>query len=186
MKRRLVLLCLMVLSGCVQSGPARQQSSAAGSQSSKALEQLTLGTKLLQEQKYNDAEKHLLQALSFDAFSGLAHNNLGSVYYAQGRLYDAAREFQDAIKLLPQRPEPRNNLGLVLEAGGKLDEAIVQYQQAMELQPDNPMLLGNLVRAHVRRGDRNAQTRQLLMDLLAKETRSPWREWARKELAMHY
>jgi Tfp pilus assembly protein PilF len=179
-----VLLSLAFAAGCTSSANSREKGPAAPT--SKAAEELNLGTKLLHEEKYDGAEKHLRLALSLDAFSGLTHNNLGSVYFAQGKLYEAAREFQEAIKLLPQRPEPHNNLGLALEAGDKLDEAIGQFRQAVDLQPDNPQLLGNLARAHVRRGDRDPQTRQLLMELVEKETRPDWREWAKRELALHF
>jgi Tfp pilus assembly protein PilF len=180
-----VLLSLALLAGCASVANSRGNGSSANS-SSKAAEELALGTKLLHEEKYDGAEKHLRLAVSLDAFSGLAHNNLGSVFFAQGKLYEAASEFQEAIKLLPGRPEPHNNLGLVLEAGNKLDEAIAQFRQAVDLQPDNPELLGNLARAHVRRGDRDPQTRQLLIDLMQKETRPEWREWVNRELALHY
>ncbi len=138
--------------------------------------------KLIREQGYNEAEPKLKQALTADVTFGPAHNNLGKVYFHQERYYLAAWEFQYAIKLMPNRPEPRNNLGLVMEAVGKLDEAVQTYTEALHLQPDNPQLLGNLCRARVRRGDRDDQTRQLLSDLLLRETRPEWAAWAREKL----
>ena len=65
------------------------------------------------------AESALKAALEADIMCGPAHNNLGKVYYRQGKLYLAAWEFQYAMKLMPNQSEPPNNLGLVFEAAGK-------------------------------------------------------------------
>ena len=73
---------------------------------------------------------------------------------------------------------------MVFEKAGKLDDAIESYGQALELAPDNPQLLGNAARARVRRGDKDDQLRQLLADLVMKDERPEWREWARKRLAL--
>src|SRR4051812_18509394 len=74
---------------------------------------------LIQEGKYDEAERILKQAIASDVMYGPARNNLGLVYYHRGRLYDAAWEFQNAAKLMPYQPAPRNNLGLVFEKAGK-------------------------------------------------------------------
>jgi Flp pilus assembly protein TadD len=175
---RVVLLLLAFAMGCAHS--SRNKDPAAISRQVTA--ELIEGTRLLNEKLYPDAETHFRRALQLDPRSGLAHNNLGTIYYEQGNLYDAANEFQSAANLLPSSPEPRNNLGLTLEAGDKVNEAIVEYQKAVDLDPDNPQLLGNLARAHVRRGDQDDQTKQLLRRLLEIETRPDWRLWAQREL----
>jgi hypothetical protein len=64
-----------------------------------------------------------------------------------------------------------------------MNEAVGEYQQALALEPNNPELLGNLVRARVRRGDADEQLQPLLEELVLKETRPQWREWAERELA---
>ncbi|QNN23154.1 tetratricopeptide repeat protein [Planctomycetales bacterium ZRK34] len=138
----------------------------------------------LKEGEYEKAEKLLKQALEADVTFGPGHNNLGKTYYLQKKYYLAAWEFQYAIKLMPHQPEPRNNLGLVMEAVGKLDEAVMQYAQAAEIEPDNPQILGNLARAHVRRGDRGEDTQALLSELIMRDTRPQWVAWAREKLAM--
>lgn len=132
---------------------------------------------------YDRAEAALKAALGADVMHGPAHNNLGKVYYHQGKLYLAAWEFQYATKLMPGVPEPRNNLGLVFESAGKLDEAVASYDEARGLQPDNVQFLGNLARARVRRGDRDHDTRELLRQLVLRETRPEWADWARDRLS---
>lgn len=128
------------------------------------------------------AEAALKAALEADVTCGPAHNNLGKVYYRQGKLYLAAWEFQYATKLMPNQPEPPNNLGLVYEAAGKLDEAADAYGKAVALEPDNVEALGNLARAKVRRGDRDASVRALLNKLVLRDTRPDWLAWEKRSL----
>lgn len=141
------------------------------------------GVDLLAREKYEEAESALKAALQADVMHGPAHNNLGKVYYHQGRLYLAAWEFQYAAKLMPHQPEPLNNLGLVFEAAGRLDEAVDSYGKAMAFQPDNPQFIGNLARARVRRGDRDAEVDELLSKLVLRDRRPEWVDWAKRRLA---
>lgn len=135
----------------------------------------------LKEGRDKDAEQLLRDALTEDVMHGPAHNNLGQLYYQQQRYYEAAWEFQYAIRLMPHQPIPRNNLGLVFEATGRLDEAAEQYGLAVAEEPDNPVLLGNLARVSIRRGDRGSIVRDLLQQIVAKDTRPDWRQWAEQQ-----
>lgn len=181
-------MALAVLTGCgpsagpehgyrTTSNPPRRNADLARKLNAEALEQI-------QDGKLDKAEERLKKALDADVTFGPAHNNLGKVYYHQGKLYLAAWEFQYATKLMPDQPEPRNNLGLVLEAAGKLSEAVAQYEQARSLGPDNPQFIGNLARAKLRRGDGDPQVRQLLEEIVFKDTRPEWVDWAKQELAV--
>lgn len=138
----------------------------------------------LEDGEPEEAERLLKQALAADITFGPAHNNLGKVYFEQSKLYLAAWEFQYAAKLMPHQPEPRNNLGLVYERVGKLADAVDWYAKARELEPDNPELLGNLARARIRRGDKDDDLRELLTELVLKETRPNWQSWAQNQLAL--
>jgi Flp pilus assembly protein TadD len=140
------------------------------------------GFKFLQQGKYAEAEAVLKQAIDADAMYGPSRNDLGVVYYRTNRLYDAAWQFQNAIKLMPGQPAPLNNLGLVLEQAGKLNEAMKQYAAARDLSPDDPEYLGNLARARIRIGLRDDQTRKLLEEILLKDSRPDWVDWARTNL----
>lgn len=129
------------------------------------------------------AETALKAALNADIMCGPAHNNLGKVYFRQGKLYLAAWEFQYAMKLMPNQSEPPNNLGLVFEAVGKLDDAADSYGKAVALAPENVQALGNLARAKVRRGDGDGDVRALLERLVLRDERADWLAWERKTLA---
>lgn len=130
------------------------------------------------------AEARLKEALTADLLFGPAHNSLGRVYFEQGRLYLAAWEFEYALKTMPNHPEPRNNLGLVLETARQLDEAIAHYRQAHAMAPDNAEILGNLLRARLGRGDQGQDVRDLLRELILKDTRPTWVQWAREQHAL--
>jgi Flp pilus assembly protein TadD len=138
----------------------------------------------IRQGNYAEGEKLLRAALAADVMFGPAHNNLGKVYFAQKNLYLAAWEFTYAAKLMQHQPEPRNNLGLVFEASGKFDEAVAEYAEARKLESDNPEFLGNEARARLRRGDADAQVRELLGRLTAVDTRPAWIEWARLRLML--
>ena len=155
----------------------RRDSDTAERYNEKALRHLDLAD-------YSSAESDLKAALGADVMYGPAHNNLGKVYYHQGKLYLAAWEFQYAAKLMPNVPEPRNNLGLVFESAGKLDDAVASYDEARGLEPDNVQFIGNLARARVRRGDDDNAVRPLLEALVLRETRPQWAAWAREQIAL--
>ena len=129
------------------------------------------------------AEDLLKKSLKADVTFGPAHNNLGTIYYRQGKLYLAAWEFEYAAKLMPYLAEPRYNLGMVYEDVGKLDDAIDAYQHAAEAEPNNPVLLGNYARALVKNGDKSEELRETLTKIAMTDSRSEWVEWARAQLA---
>lgn len=141
---------------------------------------------LIKQKKFTEAEPLLHKAVDADVMFGPARNNLGLVYFNLEKLYPAAWEFQNAIKLMPYQPEPRNNLGLVMERAGKNAQAAEAYEAARKMEPDNPMYIGNLARVKIRTGDRSEETKSLLQELVFKDSRPQWRDWAKMELLRFY
>ena len=176
-----ILALLAALSGCGGKWRA-PQGEVPGRDPTLARELNDRAFKLIGENKLGEAERILRESIAADAMFGPARNNLGLVYYQTDRLYEAAWEFENAIRLMPYQPEPRNNLGLVLEKAGKVSGAADAYAKAREMEPDNPEYIGNLARAKVRRGDRDAETRELLQELVMKDPRPNWNQWARMNL----
>jgi len=140
--------------------------------------------RLIEEGSLDDAEKELKTALSADLFFGPAHNNLGTIYLKQEKYYLAAWEFQYAAKIMKDSPEPRYNLGMVYEAVARLDEAGHWYDEALTLAPDSVETTAGLARVRLQQGLRDDRTRELLADLVLKDTRPEWTAWARKQLAL--
>lgn len=195
MKHRTILFASLIIAflcmapGC-SSDPSGTGNQADGyrtipaplGRNTKQAKALTAKAKeALSEGQVDEAEQFLRDALTEDVMYGPAHNNLGQLYYQQQRYYEAAWEFQYAIRLMPHQPIPRNNLGLVFEATGQLDEATEQYDLAVAEEPDNPELLGNLARARIRRGDTGEDMRQLLQQIVMKDNRPEWRAWAEQQ-----
>jgi len=180
----------IAITGCTANKPAapqaqyqtvgkdpRRDSDTARAENVKAVDAIEKGD-------YTAAETHLKSALTADIMFGPAHNNLGKVYYHQNKLYLAAWEFEYAAKVMPFQAEPKSNMGLVFEAAGKLDQAVTQYTEALKLEPENPELIGNDVRARIRRGDNDAEVHRLLEKVVMLDTRPEWVDWARKHLAI--
>jgi Flp pilus assembly protein TadD len=177
-----------MIAGCGDSRRGESAAKIAPADGNRARLENERAFELIQKGKYDEAEKALDRAIEADVMFGPARNNRGLVYYHQGRLYEAAHEFQYAIKLMPHHPEPRNNLGLVFEAAadhlgpGKLADAVGAYEEARRMEPDNPEFIANLARTKVKRGDRDEATQKLLEELVFKDSRQEWRDWARVNL----
>lgn len=183
MRRSLLLATAALTLAACGSQPRRSGDRVLDRDAALAQKHIRAGIEAYGEGDLTRAIAAFEAAVEADAFSGAAHNNLGKVYFHQNKLYLAAKEFGYAAKLLPDRPEPRNNLGMVFESAGQLDEAVAEYELALEVGPDSPMLLGNLARARVRRGDGGDEMRDLLSDLVMRESRPEWLTWARAELS---
>jgi Flp pilus assembly protein TadD len=64
------------------------------------------------------------------------HVNLGVLYRRGGRVDDAVREYEAAIRLDPDDAAAYHNLGLVQRARGKFADAERAYRRALELRPN--------------------------------------------------
>ncbi|MEM8783170.1 MAG: tetratricopeptide repeat protein [Planctomycetota bacterium] len=124
------------------------------------------------------ARQNLETATRLDPNHGRGFNNLGWVYYRQGRFYHAARAFQAAGRLLPDHAAPLSNLGLTMAAAGRWDDAVEFQNRALELDPDNTRYRNRLAFAQVKRGDRLASLRTLLETVLFHATADDWSRWA--------
>ncbi len=74
-------------------------------------------------------------ALATDPRNYFALHSLGCLDSDAGRTDEAARAFEETIRLAPDYPEARNNLGLMRARQGRIDEAIRQYRAALALDP---------------------------------------------------
>ena len=128
-----------------------------------------------------EAERLLREALGADLFFGPAHNNLGVVYLKQGKLYEAAGEFEWARKLMPGHPDPRMNLALTLEEAGQTDEAIATYKTALEVWPGHIASIQALAKLHVVAGREAPEIDDWLGEIVMRGVTEKWREWAARE-----
>ena len=85
---------------------------------------------------------------------------LGSALMHQGKLDEAIRQFQEAIRLKPDCADAHSNLGLAFARKGQFDEAIRQFQEALRLKPDYADAHNNLGLAFANKGQVDEAIRQ--------------------------
>ena len=105
---------------------------------------------------------------------------LGVIHLTQGRLYQAATEFEWARKLMPGHPDPRLNLALALERGGRITEALEAFDAALEVYPNHLPTVMALARCQVRHHRADDRTDDLLHDIALRGDQE-WRSWARSQ-----
>lgn len=127
------------------------------------------------------AKTLLREALGFDLYHGAAHNNLGVLLLGEGRLYDAAEEFEWARKLMPGHPEPRVNLAITLERGGKHADAMDAAKTALEIRPGHLGAMQALAYIQVREGLEDKSTRDYLDAIVARADDAVWQDWAARQ-----
>jgi tetratricopeptide (TPR) repeat protein len=179
----LLLLLSLAAAGCsqhVRSGPYSPQQEIQ--RDSQAAQKLTGEAADLMQRNPARAEKLLREALTLDLYHGPAHNNLGVLYLSQGKLYEAASEFQWASRLLPGHPDPRINLALVMESAGRTDDALKAYTSALAVYPDHIAAIQGLVRLQVKRNKTDGSTETRLADIALRGTSEQWRTWAQGRL----
>jgi tetratricopeptide (TPR) repeat protein len=171
--------------GCAPSNRAQSPYRAPGEadRDVRKSEELAQRGAALLDSKADDAEVLLREALSYDLYNGVAHNNLGYLLLRRGLLYEAANEFEWARKLMPGHPDPRFNLALTLERAGRPDEAIAMYGTALEVQPGHLPTVKALARLQIRSGRADDRTVEFLREIALRGESVEWREWARGRLA---
>ena len=102
----------------------------------------------------------------------------------QGKLYEAAGEFEWAKKLLLRSSGSTiEAMALTLEKAGRTDDAIANYKTALEVYPDHIQSMEALARLQVKSGRPDAETPHLLSEVAMRGETEKWREWAGLEIA---
>jgi tetratricopeptide (TPR) repeat protein len=136
------------------------------------------GLKHLRKGKLDKAEADFLSAIALNSRSGPAHNNLGKVYVLLESHYLAATEFDQAADLMPTRFEPRVNLATLFEDLRRFDEAEEQIAMADTLVPGHPLVISVWARIRAKQELWDGQTEMLLQEVLYRDDRSDWKNWA--------
>ncbi len=181
----IALLVLSSLAACSSSQKASSpyETPSAESRDPRKADQLNAKAADLLQSKPLEAERILREALAADLYHGPAHNNLGVLYLGQGKLYEAASEFEWARRLLPGHPDPRINLGAVYERAGRNDEALASYQSALEVYPEHLQAMESLVKLQLRVSKTDELTERRLAEIALRGETEQWREWAKMQRA---
>jgi protein O-mannosyl-transferase len=90
----------------------------------------------LQVQHWQNDVTLFKHAVEVTVDSHLAHTNLGSALFRQGKYQEAIPHYEEALRIKPGSAEPHNNMGLALVRLGKQQEAIVHWEEALRIDPD--------------------------------------------------
>jgi len=176
---------LSVLSACTsQHASSPYETPSEARREPQRAQKLSLEAADLMKSDPESAEAILKEALAADLYHGPAHNNLGVLYLAQSKLYEAANEFEWARKLMPGHPDPRLNLGLTLERAGRIDEAIDSYDAALEVYPEHLPTMEALARLIVRSGRSDDRLPHLIHEVSLRGETEQWRNWAREQAVL--
>ena len=96
-----------------------------------------------------DARKALQHATFYGAgscilFDAIALNISGDLFYNDGALTEAIREYQLGLELAPENVNLLNSLGVAYVKFNRLVKAAACFEQVLALEPDNFMALFNL------------------------------------------
>jgi tetratricopeptide (TPR) repeat protein len=115
------------------------------------------GNKYFDKQKYADAEASYKKALEKKNNFPEAVFNLGDAMYQQGRFDDAAKEFEQAAKLLTDtamKARSFHNLGNCSMEKKEYEDAVKAYKQALKLNPADKDTKYNLAYANAKLRDK--------------------------------
>ena len=168
--------------GCASQRPCSYNPATESDRNPAEAERLNQQATAIIDSDPTTAEALLRRALAADLYYAPAHNNLGTLLLKQGKLYEAAGEFEWAKKLMPGHPDPRLNLALTLETAGRTDEAIATYQTALEVYPEHIATMQALTRLQVRSGRTDDRTRPMLSEVALRGESKQWRDWARLQV----
>jgi protein O-mannosyl-transferase len=94
---------------------------------------------------WKDSETLFRHTVAVTKDNYYAYNNLGSALSKKGQSEEAARQYQEAVRIKPDYPQGLINLGLALGQKGQSAEAITQLREGLRLDPsfhDGHYLLG--------------------------------------------
>jgi tetratricopeptide (TPR) repeat protein len=176
----LAAAALLVAGGCRSASSSAYKTPSGVSRSTVDAEALSRQGADLVEADPGKAEALFCEALAKDLYYGPAHNNLGVLYLGQGKLYEAANEFEWARKLMPGHPDPRVNLAITLERAGKADEALASYGAALEVYPEYLPAVQGIASLSVRAQKKDDRIGGWIDTILLRSEDQAWRDWARR------
>ncbi|HVP68912.1 MAG TPA: tetratricopeptide repeat protein [Anaeromyxobacteraceae bacterium] len=120
-----------------------------------------------------------------DKNTAVIHHDLAAEALRAGRMQEALREYDEALKLDPDLAEAHLGRGVVLEFGfDKLDEAEVEYRRAIELKPGLADAHNDLGQLLARTGRLEQALAEFDAALAVMQYREPWVARCNKGLAL--
>ncbi len=111
------------------------------------------------------AQRHLLEALRINPRHAETYNNLGSLYYRQGRITEALRAFEKALRLDPTLWEAHYNCANCFAKKDQMEQAALHYTQVVLFQPQHVQAQYHLGLCYVALEDFSKAEKPLLQTL---------------------
>ena len=112
---------------------------------------ILLGTILVRQTRYQDAEKLLREVISRWPEIPKAHRELANALIAQGKGDEAIESYKRVIELTPDNPVAHRDLSMALKSLGRRDEAEQALNVSFELDPERKDLV--IAAEHQRAGE---------------------------------
>ncbi len=93
-------------------------------------------------------QQAIAEGLSSKNLLAEAHHKLGLSLKSQGDLEGARDAMEQALKVLPGRPDVLNNLGDVYKQAGDRQKALAAFERAVSLKPNYPIARFNLAEVY--------------------------------------
>jgi tetratricopeptide (TPR) repeat protein len=170
-RRRLVVLTLAALALLVCAPRARAQAMDSSQALIKLMEQRremsSRAVSETQRRRFEDGKSDtvfpsdasraevrpgVVRAVSPEERKALAHNERGLEHFAKGKLEQAVKEYNEAIRAYPALAPAHNNLGSAHFAASRFEEAAAAFRRAAELDADYGQAHFNLALAHLKLG----------------------------------
>jgi len=103
-----------------------------------------LGYELVQNFKFEEAQKHFRQALLINPKFEIAHLNLGRNLIEENKYDEGIAHYLTALEIRPDYADAHKNLGNTLLYLGRTHEAAYHYLQALHLNPQSAEIYNNL------------------------------------------
>jgi tetratricopeptide (TPR) repeat protein len=117
-----------------------------------------LGQLLVREGRHSEAEPYLREALRFEATNAVVRAFLATTLHQQGKTDEALRQFEECVRLDPDRPEPLHNIAWIRATHPDVtfrngSEAVRVAERACQLTDrKNPFFLDCLAAAYAETG----------------------------------
>lgn len=116
---------------------------------------------LIDNERYEAAEKKLIEVVSHDPKNIPAYEHLGHLYLVTKDFAGARETFQFLTRLSPRDASVLASLGEVADAEGRHEDARGFYKQALDISPKNPKYIDFYISAAIEGGDVHEATTAL-------------------------
>jgi len=108
---------------------------------------------LVNAEKYEEAEKRLIELISIDSKNAAAYEVLGRLYILTKNYTNAKETFMFVLKLSPKDASVHASLGEIAELEGDVKKAFDYFRKAKDLNPNNPKYLDFFIEAAIANED---------------------------------